>query len=83
MQSSTVWVSMPGVSKLLLSGTIPSVDHLFFVVFSPTFPVTEAGILTEPAVSVPNARAAVPVHKLTPAPELEPCLLYTSPSPRD
>ena len=67
-----MWVSIPGVSKLLLNGTIPPVDHLFFVVFSPTFPVTDAGILTEPAVSVPSARAAVPVHKLTPAPELEP-----------
>ncbi len=51
---------------------MPSVDHLFFVVLRPTFPVTDAGILTEPAVSVPSANAAVPVQRLTPAPALEP-----------
>ena len=50
----------PGVSKVGDNGKIPSVGHLFFVVFNPTIPLSEAGILTEPPVSVPMAKEARP-----------------------
>ena len=53
-------------------GPICSVDQRPAVVFNPVTPVIEAGMRTEPAVSVPNARLAVPLTNETPAPELEP-----------
>ena len=40
-------------------GKIPSVGHLFFVVFNPTIPLSDAGILTDPPVSVPTPHIAI------------------------
>ena len=62
----------PGVSKVGERGKIPSVAHLFLVVFNPTIPLSEAGILTEPPVSVPIAKAAKPEATATAEPLLEP-----------
>ena len=54
------------------SGNIPSVGHLFLVVFKPIIPFNAAGILTEPPVSVPIAKAANPDATATAEPLLEP-----------
>ena len=71
-KSATVRVKGPAVSKGELSGTIPFVDQRPAVGLIPTFPVIEAGIRTDPAVSLPIANMADRSPKLTPAPELEP-----------
>jgi len=60
------------VSKVEDSGTTPSVDQRPSVTFKPTVPVMHAGIRTEPAVSLPSARAAEPSSRVTPAPLDEP-----------
>ena len=60
------------MSKVGDNGKMPSVGHLFFVVFSPTIPLSEAGILTEPPVSVPIAKAAKPDATATAEPLLDP-----------
>ena len=48
------------MSKVVVSGTTPSVDQRPSVTFKPTMPVIEAGIRTEPAVSLPKASSAEP-----------------------
>ena len=70
--SSTDRAIGPGVSNVGDSGKIPSVGHLSLVVFKPTIPFSEAGILTEPPVSVPIAKAAKPEATATADPLLEP-----------
>ena len=62
----------PGVSKVGDKGKIPSVGHLFLVVFKPTIPLSDAGILTDPPVSVPIANAAKPEATATAEPLLDP-----------
>jgi hypothetical protein len=42
------------------------------VTFKPALPVMQAGMRTEPAVSLPNASTAEPSSRLTPAPLDEP-----------
>ena len=63
---------MPGVSRVGLRGTSPSVGQRPYVFFMPTVPVSEAGERIEAAVSLPNATTAEPSHRLTPAPQEEP-----------
>ena len=63
---------MPGVSKVKLSGTMPSVDQRSLVNFKPALPVIAAGKRTEAAVSVPKAKSAEPSQSETPAPLDEP-----------
>ena len=65
-------VRMPGVSKVKLNGTMPSVDQRSLVIFNPALPVIAAGSRTEAAVSLPNASRAEPSHSDTPAPLDEP-----------
>src|ERR1051325_9961609 len=60
--------SRPGVSNVKDSVTTPSADQRPSVTFSPTVPVMQAGIRTEPAVSLPKASSAEPSSRLTPAP---------------
>ena len=60
------------MSKVGDKGKIPSVAHLFFVVFNPTIPLSDAGIRTDPPVSVPIAKAAKPEATATAEPLLEP-----------
>ena len=60
------------MSKVGDKGKIPSVGHLFFVVFNPTIPLSDAGILTEPPVSVPMVKAARPEATATAEPLLDP-----------
>jgi hypothetical protein len=60
------------VSKVKDNGTTPLVDQRPIVTFRPTLPVMEAGMRTEPAVSLPSASAAEPSSRLTPAPLDEP-----------
>src|SRR6266446_1380267 len=64
--------SSPGVSNVKDSGTTPSVDQRPIVTFKPALPVMQAGMRTEPAVSLPNASKAEPSNRLTPAPLDEP-----------
>ena len=70
--SSAVWVRNPTVSSVVERGTTPSVGHLPVVWRMPTTPVADAGILTDPPVSLPSAIRADPSHRLTPAPDDEP-----------
>src|SRR5215471_12216682 len=70
--SATLRASSPGVSNVKDSGTTPAVDQRPIVIFSPALPVIEAGMRTEPAVSLPNASKADPSRRLTPAPLDEP-----------
>jgi hypothetical protein len=56
------------VSKVEDSGTTPSAGQRPSVTFRPTVPVMQAGIRTEPAVSLPKASSAEPSKRLTPAP---------------
>jgi len=70
--SAMLRARIPGVSKLKLSGTMPSVDQRSLVIFSPALPVTAAGRRTEAAVSEPKATSAEPSHSDTPAPLEEP-----------
>ena len=70
--SSTLRVSAPTVSKVLLNGTTPSVGHRPRVVLWPTTPVKAAGIRIDPPVSDPRAIMAERSHRLTPAPQDEP-----------
>ena len=44
------------MSNVVLSGTMPSVGQRPLVVLRPTWPVTLAGIRTEPPVSVPKRK---------------------------
>ena len=67
-RSHTLRASRPGVSNVKDSGTTPSVDQRPIVTFSPALPVMQAGMRTEPAVSLPNASNAEPSSRLTPAP---------------
>ena len=60
------------MSNVKDSGTTPAVDQRPIVTFSPALPVIEAGMRTEPAVSLPNASKAEPSRRLTPAPLDEP-----------
>ena len=53
-------------------GTIPRRDTRAMVAFRPTRPLTEAGAVTEPLVSVPTVAAAKLAEPATPDPELEP-----------
>jgi hypothetical protein len=48
------------------------VDQRPIVTFKPALPVMQAGMRTEPAVSLPNASTAEPSSRLTPAPLDEP-----------
>ncbi len=70
--SATLRARTPGVSKVWLNGTMPSVDQRPAVTLRPTVPVALAGIRTEPAVSVPSAISAEPSSNATPAPLDEP-----------
>ena len=70
--SATLRASTPGVSNVKERGTIPSVDQRPSVTFRPTLPVMDAGMRTEPAVSLPKASCAEPSRRLTPAPLDEP-----------
>ena len=63
---------MPGVSKVKLSGTMPSLDQRSLVNFKPALPVIAAGKRTEAAVSLPKAKSAEPSQSETPAPLDEP-----------
>src|SRR5262249_19870648 len=66
--SAMLRARMPGVSKVKLSGTMPSEDQRCLVIFRPALPVIAAGSRTEAAVSLPNANSAEPSHNETPAP---------------
>ena len=70
--SAMLRAKMPGVSKVWLSGTMPSHDQRSLVSFSPALPVIAAGSRTEAAVSLPSARSAEPSASETPAPLDEP-----------
>ena len=54
------------MSKVVDSGTTPSVDQRPSVTFKPTVPVIDAGIRTEPSVSLPKASSSYP-HVALPA----------------
>jgi hypothetical protein len=60
------------VSKVKDSGTTPAADQRPIVTFNPALLVMQAGMRTEPAVSLPNASKAEPSSRLTPAPLDEP-----------
>src|SRR5579875_2060598 len=60
------------VSRERLSGTTPSVVIRPWVVLRPTIPQRDAGIRTEPPVSLPIAAPARPAATATPEPLLEP-----------
>src|SRR5690348_16245767 len=70
--SAMLRARIPGVSRVELSCTMPSVDQRSFVSFRPALPVIAPGKRTEAAVSVPNANSAEPSHDETPAPLDEP-----------
>ena len=70
--SSNDLANGPGVSSVGDSGKIPSVGHKSFVVFNPAMPVKDAGILTDPPVSVPIANGTKPDATATAEPLLDP-----------
>ena len=65
LASETLRASRRGVSNVEDSGTTPSVDQRPSVTSNPPVPVIEAGIRTEPAVSLPQASSADPSSRLT------------------
>src|SRR5438045_3451752 len=62
----------PGVSRLALSGMIPAELMRPVVTLRPVSPQKEAGIRTEPPVSVPIAHGAIRAATATPEPLLDP-----------
>jgi hypothetical protein len=62
----------PGVSKLGQSGNIPAVDSAPRRGFIPPTSQHEAGIRTEPPVSLPSASGATPAASAAALPLLEP-----------
>ena len=60
------------MSRVVDSGTTPVVGQRPVVCRWPTTPVAEAGMRTDPPVSLPTAIRADPSHRLTPAPDEEP-----------
>src|SRR5215471_6199295 len=66
--SAMLRAKIPGVSKVWLNGTMPSLDQRSLVIFKPALPVIAAGRRTEPAVSLPKANSAEPSHSEMPAP---------------
>ena len=69
--SSNDLANGPGVSSVGESGKMPSVGHTSFVVFRPAIPVKDAGILTDPPVSVPIANGTKPDATATAEPLLD------------
>ena len=71
-QSSTQRASGPGVSSVGLSGITPWALMRPMVVFRPVIPHQDAGIRTEPPVSVPMANGTMRDATATADPEDEP-----------
>src|SRR5262249_34133831 len=70
--SSTERASGPTQSNVGDRGTTPSAETWFRVGLKPATPQREAGIRTEPPVSVPIAATQRPAATLVAAPPLEP-----------
>ncbi|MNM95088.1 hypothetical protein D3C81_1075150 [compost metagenome] len=70
--SRTVRVIGPGVSSLWVTGTMPLRLSSPTVGLRPTTPLSDAGQMIEPEVSVPTVRGAKPAATATAEPELEP-----------
>ena len=70
--SSTERAMGPGVSSVVESGSTPKVLMRPTVTFNPTMPHHDAGMRTEPPVSVPRPHGASEAATATPVPELEP-----------
>src|SRR3954469_19872913 len=70
--SPTVAAIGPGESCELETGTTPAVDTVPTVGLIPTQPLSAAGQVIEPSVSVPTASRASPAATAAPLPELEP-----------
>jgi hypothetical protein len=63
-KSRTLRANSPGVSNVKDSGTTPLVDQRPIVTFKPTLPVMQAGMRTEPAVSLPIGVGRRQIYRL-------------------
>ena len=76
--SSTVLAIGPGLSWLALMGTTPSVGMDPTVGFMPATPLSDAGQVMDPSVSVPMASGVSPAARAAPEPDDDPPALRSS-----